>query len=46
MRNFLKTAAVLIILYLVLINFTGFSKDVSALAKGSGELVQDFQGRG
>ena len=45
MRNFIKTAAVLIILYLVLIHFTGFSKDVSTLFSGSGELVKDFQGR-
>ena len=45
MRNFLKTASVLIILYLVLIHFTGFSKDVGALAGGTGTLVKDFQGR-
>lgn len=45
MRNFMKTAAVLIILYLVLIHFTGFSKDVSTLFSGTGALVKTFQGR-
>lgn len=45
MRGFLRTAAILIILYLVLVHFTGFSKDVSTLASGTGELVKDFQGR-
>lgn len=46
MRYFLRTAAVLIILYLVLIHFTGFSKDVSTTLHGGGELVKIFQGRG
>lgn len=45
MRNFMKTAAVLIILYLVLIHFTGFSKDVSTLFSGTSSLVKTFQGR-
>jgi hypothetical protein len=45
MRNFIKTAALLIILYLVLIHFTGFSKDVSTVFSGTGTLVKDFQGR-
>lgn len=45
MRGFLRTAAILIILYLVLVHFTGFSKDVATLASGGGELVKDFQGR-
>jgi hypothetical protein len=44
-RNFMKTAAVLIILYLVLIHFTGFSKDVATLFSGTGNLVKTFQGR-
>ncbi|HEX3390932.1 MAG TPA: hypothetical protein VHS55_00040 [Solirubrobacteraceae bacterium] len=46
MRNFIRTAAVLIILYLVLIHFTGFSKDVSTVLSGGGGLVKIFQGRG
>ncbi len=45
MRSFIKTAAVLILAYLVLIHFTGFSKDVSTVLSGSGQLVKDFQGR-
>ena len=45
MRNFLRTAAILIILYLVLIHFTGFSKDVSTLFSGTSQLVTTFQGR-
>jgi hypothetical protein len=45
MRNFLKTAFLLIVLYLVLINFTGFSKDVATLFSGTSELVTTFQGR-
>ena len=45
MRNFLRTASILIILYLVLINFTGFSKDVATSAKGGVEVIKAFQGR-
>lgn len=45
MRNFIKTAALLIVAYLVLIHFTGFSKDVATLFSGTGALVKDFQGR-
>jgi len=45
MRNFLKTAAILIVLYLVLVHFTGFSKDIATLFSGSNQLVQTFQGR-
>jgi hypothetical protein len=46
MRAFVKTAMILILAYLVLINYTGFSKDVSTSLKGTSELVQTFQGRG
>lgn len=45
MRNFIRTAALLILAYLALIHFTGFSKDVSTVLSGGGELVKDFQGR-
>jgi len=45
MRNFIKTAALLIVLYLVLIHFTGFTKDVATVFQGTGTLVRDFQGR-
>jgi hypothetical protein len=46
MRNFIKTAAILIALFLVLIHFTGFSKDVSTVLSGGSQLVATFQGRG
>lgn len=46
MRGFIRTAAILIILYLILIHFTGFSKDVATLTAGGSELVKTFQGRG
>jgi hypothetical protein len=45
MRNFLRTAFLLIVLYLVLINFTGFTKDVATVTHGGSELVKTFQGR-
>jgi hypothetical protein len=45
MRNFIRIAAILIILYLVLIHFTGFSKDVATLFSGTGTIIKDFQGR-
>lgn len=45
MRNFLKIAAVLIILYLILVHFTGFSKDVATLGASANGLVTTFQGR-
>lgn len=45
MRNIIKTFAVLIILYLVLIHFTGFSKDVATLGGAGKGLVEVFQGR-
>lgn len=45
MRNFLKTAAILIILYLALVHFTGFTRDVGTLFTGTGSLVKTFQGR-
>jgi translation elongation factor EF-G len=45
MRAFIKTAMILILVYLVLINATGFSKDLATATKGTGELITDFQGR-
>ena len=45
MRGFLRTAAILIVLYLVLIHFTGFTKDVATVLGGTGSLVKTFQGR-
>lgn len=45
MRSFLKIAFLLIVLYLILIHFTGFSKDISTAFAGTGELVKTFQGR-
>jgi hypothetical protein len=45
MRKALTYAAGLIALYLVVVNYTGFSKDESATASGSEGLVKAFQGR-
>jgi hypothetical protein len=45
MKNFLRTAFLLIVLYLVLIHFSGFSSDVSTLFSGTEGLVTTFQGR-
>lgn len=44
MRSFLKTAFILIVLFLILIHYTGFSNDVKSLTSGSVELVKTFQG--
>jgi hypothetical protein len=45
MRAFIKTAMILILAYLMLVHFTGFSKDLATAASGTGELIADFQGR-
>lgn len=45
MRNILRVFMILIVAYLVLIHFTGFSKDVATLSKGGVELTKTFQGR-
>lgn len=46
MRNFIKTIALLILAYLVLIHATSFSKDVSTVFGGGTHLVATLQGRG
>jgi hypothetical protein len=45
MRNFLRTAFLLILAYLALIHFTGFSKDISTVLGGGSEVIRTFQGR-
>jgi len=35
----------MIVLYLVLVHFTGFTKDIGALASGTVGTVKAFQGR-
>jgi hypothetical protein len=45
MKKVIFWGAGLIALYLVLVNFTGFSNDVSASASGSTSLIKAFQGR-
>lgn len=45
MRKVLWTFMVLILVYLVLINYTGFSKDLATLSKGTVEVTKAFQGR-
>jgi translation elongation factor EF-G len=45
MRQYIKYAFVMILAYLALVHFTGFSKDLSTATSGAGELIKDFQGR-
>jgi hypothetical protein len=45
MRKALTIFAALIILYLILIHFTGFSKDVSTLASSGVDITKALQGR-
>jgi hypothetical protein len=42
-KSFVKTAAILILAFLALVHFTGFTKDVSTLFGGTKELVGQFQ---
>jgi len=35
----------LIALYLILVNFTGFTSDVNASASGGSSIIKAFQGR-
>jgi hypothetical protein len=44
-KKILFYSAGLIGLYLVVVNFTGFSSDVNATATGGSSLVRAFQGR-
>lgn len=46
MRAFLKTIFLLILAYLVLVHYTGFSKDIASAAGGTGEVIKDLQGNG
>lgn len=43
--NFLGTASILILAYLVLVHFTGFAADIGALGKATAETTKTFQGR-
>lgn len=45
-RKIIVYSAGLIALYLVVVNYSGFSSDVSATATGSTGLIKAFQGRG
>lgn len=44
-KTFAKYSAGLIAGYLVLHNWTGFTKDINASSSGAGNLIQKFQGR-
>lgn len=44
-KKILFYSAGLIGLYLVVVNFNGFSSDVNATATGGSSLVKSFQGR-
>jgi hypothetical protein len=45
MRGFLRAAFLLIVAYLILVHFTGFSRDIGAIASGTVGTVKAFQGR-
>jgi hypothetical protein len=45
MRKALYYAFVLIVAYLILIHFTGFSKDIAAISGGGVPIIKAFQGR-
>jgi hypothetical protein len=44
-KKILYYSAAMIILYLVLVNYTGFSSDVTASSQGGTSLIKAFQGR-
>lgn len=44
-RELITAFIVLIIAYLVLINYTGFAKDIGALGDSTTKLAKTFQGR-
>jgi hypothetical protein len=44
-RELISMFVILIIAYLVLINYTGFAKDVGAIGQSAGGLAKTFQGR-
>ena len=45
-KEIIQMTLVLVVLFLILTHYTGFSRDVAASAKGYGEAVTDLQGRG
>ncbi len=44
-KKVLFYSAGLIALYLVVVNFTGFTSDINASASGGGSIIRAFQGR-
>ena len=44
-REVLSVFVVLILAYLVLVNYTGFSKDIGAIGSNGVALAKTFQGR-
>ena len=44
-KEFLVLAGTLVGAYLVLIHYTGFSRDVSAVSSGSVNILKTLQGR-
>ena len=45
-KELIQMTVLLVVIFLLLTHFTGFSKDVGAVTKGWGGLIRDFQGRG
>jgi hypothetical protein len=44
-RELITAFIILIVAYLVLINYTGFAKDIGAIGDSAGKLAKTFQGR-
>lgn len=44
-RELISAFVLLILAYLVLARYTGFSKDISAIGENAGSLAKTFQGR-
>lgn len=45
-KEFISMTILLVIVFLVLTHFTGFSRDVGAIGSNWARLVKTFQGRG
>lgn len=45
-RELIGAFVLLIVAYLVLVNYTGFAKDIGSLGSSAAGLAKTFQGRG
>lgn len=44
-RELISMFVILIVAYLVLINYTGFTKDIGSIGESASKLATTFQGR-